>query len=378
MKIGIFIDNFFDAQKYKDPGVIAQSLFDLGHQVTIYCLNTNSETFSTIIVKKINRADSTNYLFWKEEKIDAVLMYSWLSLRFSKIIKAISVNNIKLILKLDSDGHLIYPLTPRYLIHGPRDNSLKSLFLYILRLIEWKIFPHIISRKKIEQIKIASALIIESSKAADNLSLSLNYYKENELVKKINIVPNPIVVKFENSVLEKKNTIISVGRWNDKQKNSKTLEKIIRKFNRHNWRFLLFGEGSSRIVNNIKKHNSDINIYSQDSIEHDEILKKMGESKILFAPSIYEGYSISASEAVCCGCSIAGTPLESFLCLTENEDFGSLSKDFSIKSIEESLYKEIERWEKGEHFPETILNVSRKKLDPKKIGKKIEEIITLL
>ena len=26
MKIGIFIDNFFEAQRYKDPGVIAESL----------------------------------------------------------------------------------------------------------------------------------------------------------------------------------------------------------------------------------------------------------------------------------------------------------------------------------------------------------------
>lgn len=375
MKIGIFIDNFFEAQKYKDPGVIAESLFNLGHQVTIYCFNTNSEKLNTIVIKKINKINSIDYLFWKEEKIDAVLLYSWLSLKFSKIIEAISKNNIRLILKLDSDGHLIYPLIPRYLTHGPRNNSLKSLSLYVLRLIEWKLFPHLISKKRINQIKLAYALIIESPKAAENLSHSLNYYKKKELAKKINIIPNPIAIDHKDNKFKKKNIIISVGRWNDKQKNGEALEIIIKRFNRSNWEFLLFGEGSDDIKNRIKKHNPTINIYSKDHISHDEILKKMSKSKILFAPSIYEGYSISASEAVCNGCSIAGTPIESFFCLTENEKFGSLSKNFSIESIEKSLYREIREWDEGRRLPTIISEISKKKLNPKRIAKKINHLI---
>ena len=125
MNIGIFIDNFLEAQRYKDPGVIAESLFNLGHQITIYCLNTNSKKLNEIIIKKISKKESEDASFWKKENINQVILYSWLSLRFSFLIKALKSANKKIILKLDSDGHLIYPLKPTYLRTFGRDNSVK-------------------------------------------------------------------------------------------------------------------------------------------------------------------------------------------------------------------------------------------------------------
>ena len=192
MKIGIFIDNFFEAQRYKDPGVIAESLFNLGHQVTIYCLNTNSEKLNEIIIKKISKKESENTLFWKEEKIDQVILYSWLSLRFSSLIKALKSANKKIILKLDSDGHLIHPLKPTYLRTFGRDNSLKQLIIHIIRSLQWSIFSKLNSRKRINQLSLSDAAIIESPLALINLKNSLEKWQREDLANKLFFIPDPV------------------------------------------------------------------------------------------------------------------------------------------------------------------------------------------
>ena len=378
MKIGIFIDNFFEAQRYKDPGVIAESLFNLGHQVTIYCFNTNSEKLNEITIKKVSKKESENYLFWKKEESEQIILYSWLSLRFSSLIKTLKSANKKIILKLDSDGHLIYPLKPTYLRTFGRDNSLKQLTIRIIRFLQWSVFLKLNSQKRINQLSLSDAAIIESPLALANMENSLKKWQRKDLADKLFFIPDPVsfdIAGEENGADKKENIIICNGRWDDKQKNKSGLIKVLSQTDLSGWRLVIIGNKSSEIKSLLKKTKPNLNIEAVEKIEHQLIGKYLEKSKIFFAPSNHESFNLAVAESLCFGCSLAGTPLESFFYFSNHGKFGTVSKNFEITGIKKALEAEISKWNNNIYNPKEISAYWRKQLSPEIIGKSIESLL---
>lgn len=374
MNIGIFIDIFFNTQKYKDPGTISLSLFNLGFKIKIYTFNTDSPIFSGIQVKKINKAESQSHLFWQKEKIDCVIVYSWLSLRFSKMIDALKLSDKKIILKLDSDGRLLPPLKPSYLRIIGKNNSLKEICIYLLRQLQWSILSSLNSRRKIKQLEAANAVIIESPQALYNLQKSLSFLKHDELINKIHFVPDPINSKTadgKNLSLIKENAIICLGRWNDKQKNKSILIKTLKAFKNPGWKIIIIGTGATHI----KKNGFQIDVETIEQVKHHLIFEYFKKSKIFFAPSKFESFNLAAAEALTCGCSLCGTPLESFRYFTDNGRFGSLASDFTLASIKSALKTDVEKWEQNLYNQDYTASYWQQELAPEKIAKQIENII---
>ena len=380
MRIGLFINNFFKTQSCKDPGIIAESLCNLGHEVTIYCFSTDNKKFGNIEIKKISKNLGNSIKFWQKEDVDTIILYSWLSLRFLKMIKALKKANKKLLLKLDSDGHLISPLKPTYLRTFGRKNSPKQWIIHLIRILQWYIFGNIISHKKIKQLLLCDGAIIESPLALNRLNKSLKHWNKNQLIKKIHFIPNPINDDITKQIItqKKENTIISIGRWNDKQKNKKGLLKVIAQYKTLDWKIILIGQGSDAIKNKIiesKKTSSNINIESFEKIEHKEIFKYLISSKIIFAPSNYESFNLAVAEALCCGCSLAGTPIESFYYFSQNKKFGSISKNFNSLEIKKTIEIEIDKWNKKEYSENYISEYWKKELNAKKVCQDIDKLL---
>ena len=378
MKVGIFIDNFFEAQEFKDPGVIAESLLKLGYEVKIYCFNTNSKKFGNIDIKKITKENSQEESFWKEESVDAVIVYSWLSLRFSNLIKTLNSVNIKTFLKLDSDGHLLYPLRPTYLRTIGRDNTPKELLIHFIRLIQWFVFPKLITRKRLDQLSISNASIIESPAALDNLRLSLKYWKQEKLNDKLFSVPDPVsqdIIDDSHELAKKENIIFCNGRWNDKQKNTSGLIKVLTRCNLGNWKIVIIGKNSSIIKEKLKTKNKNINIEAFENVEHKLIGEYLRKSKIIFAPSNHESFNLAVAESLCYGCSLAGTPLESFLYFSQNGKYGTISKNFKILEITKALINEIRKWDNNFYNPEEVSKYWRSQLSPEHIGRSIDTLL---
>lgn len=376
MKIGIFIDNFLEPQKYKDPGVIACSLRDLGNQVKIYTFNSDSKNFDGLEIKTISKKESKNSEFWRKEGAELIFVYSWLSIRFSKIIESLRLANKKIILKLDSDGHLISPLKPTYLRTFGRSNSPYQILIFVLRLIQWRFLFKIIDQKKIKQLSLCDAAIIESPKALANLEESLRYQKREELISKINFVADPInntIINNTNNDFNKENIIICIGRWDDKQKNKNGLIKTLKKADLNNWKLIIVGCGAKNIENKLQKKIN--NIQSFESLPHDSIGSYLNKSKIFFAPSNYESFNLAAAESLCQGCSLAGTPLESFYYFINNGRFGTLANNFTTSEITRALNHEIKKWNNNEHNPKEISKYWSSQLSPENIGKQINDLI---
>lgn len=379
MKVAIFIDNFFEAQKYKDPGVIASTLLSLDNQVVIYAFNSDSDNFNGIQIKKISKASSKNPVFWSQEDFDSIIVYSWLSLRFSVMIEALKNANKKVILKLDSDGHLLAPFKPTYLRTFGKNNSPSQILIFLLRVLQWSLFLKIVNKKRIKQLIQCNSVIIESPKAADNLKESLKYQKKDELISKIKFIQNPVnneIIQSVESTDIKEKLILCVGRWDDNQKNQKGLTKSLQLTNLNGWKIIILGNKSTNIKNKLAKYN--LNLEAIENVPHHMINNYFNKSSIFFSSSKYEGFNISAVEAVCCGCSLVGTPLECFQYFSQDGQFGTISKTFKPKDISEALETEISKWDNNLYNPEEMSKYWINELSPENIGEKIQNLIAEL
>lgn len=373
MTIGLIITQFRTTEKSKDPGIIAASLVKLGHEVILYCLATDISHFSGVTVKTISRNELNSHVFWAAEKPTAFLIYSWLSLRYSRLIKILKEKNKIIILKLDSDGHLIYPLKPSYLRVWGLDSSLKAKFSHLLRLGQWFLFPKIISRRKIVQIARADAVIIESPLASENLKKSLASWHQENLNKKIFFIPNPLPLIPQNLNAPRENLIISVGRWHDKRKNAAGIIKTFSVLKNPGWKILLIGRGSSELKNSISKNNPNLEIRTQEFIAPEIIGEYYQQGKIFFAPSVADSFNLAAASALSYGLSLAATPLESFQYFAANGRYGTASED-----LIQALETEINKWGNNSRNPQEISAYWQSQLNPDKIGQEIEKLIKSL
>ncbi len=376
MKIGIFLEKFTDAETEKDPGIIAMGLIGGGLEVTIFCSSCSSKVEEKFKTKKINRKQRNQISYWKSSGIQTLIIYSWLSLRYSKMIRVAKSAGLKIVLKMDSDGYLLYPHKPSYLKVFGLDNNLKAKFKHIIRVVQWNIFPKIISRNKINQIKLCDAVIIETPSAKENLDYSLSYWQEKHLSEKVKIIPNPIKI-IKGKIENKKNIITCIGRWNDKRKNATALINVLSVL-KTDWQINIIGKGSRNLSKKILENNPKILLKIYEKISHKEVFEKLIETKIFFSPSISESFNLAAAEALCSGCSVVGGPLPSFVYFNNNGKSGTLAKDFSMISFEKSLKTDTNKWDKNLYQPLEIASYWQKELNTEKISKQIIDLINIL
>jgi len=101
----------------------------------------------------------------------------------------------------------------------------------------------------------------------------------------------------------------------------------------------------------------------------------MKKSKIFFMPSRWEGFSIAASEGVCCGCTVVGSPLESLRYLTMQGFSGNVSYSLDVDAMFGALVYEANKWESNEIDYINISNYWREKLNRQSIAKQFAKII---
>ena len=141
------------------------------------------------------------------------------------------------------------------------------------------------------------------------------------------------------------------------------------------WRLVIIGEESSKIKSLLKKSEPNIDIEAIEKIEHQLIGKYLEKSKIFFAPSNHESFNLAVAESLCFGCSLAGTPLESFFYFSDQERFGTIAKNFKIMEIKKALENEILKWDNNQYNSSEISKYWREQLSPEIVVKSIESLL---
>lgn len=369
MKIGFYLERYTDVQFRKESTLIINSLRKLSKTVKVFCNYAESDVINKLKPIIANKKITNDYLFWKNQDITHLIVYSWLSIRYTKLIKAASKAGIKIYLKMDSDGSLLYPDKPTFMKARGLNNSVKQKLIYILRLFQWSIIPKIISKIRIQQIELSDGIFIESPLAKKILSKSLKHWSKENLIKKITIIENPI--EWEAQMHYKENVVLCIGRWDYKQKNAKTLIAVLNQL-KTTWSVKIIGAYAQKVASQIK--NINLEVSAENDVKHSEILKIIANSKIIFMPSLWEGFPLSACEGVTAGCSIVGGPLPSLVHLTSKNN-GTIANDFKTNSLLHALERDIERWENGYYDAEKIATEWRAILNPEVVVNKMLNVM---
>lgn len=382
MKIIIFSPVFHHFILHKDIGQIGFGLKDLGHEISFLTLTSNAignfnEKEDSFKIISCFKKDLENKKFWLDLNPDLIIFISWLSYRFYKALETINKTKIPLIIKADTHGRACYPFKPYFLKLPDYFEDLKDFFSYIKYYSLWiiSLFFKKYCFKKLSQIKFSEYTIIETPNALRNIAFLLNYYKLDELIKKLEFIPNPVCddINTKNfSNLRKENFVISVADFRSRAKNKIILAKVLDKFlsTRNDFKAILIGQDSKSVLRWISKKNIK-NLECLDNVSHGELIFYLDKSKIFFLPSIWEGSPLSAAEAVVRGCSIVGTPLEGFEFFSAGGFCGTISLDFRLESIFSTLMLDSVKWDKGYYNPLKIGSFWSDYLDRRKIAKDI-------
>jgi glycosyltransferase involved in cell wall biosynthesis len=382
MKSVIFFHDYKPLHETKDPGQIPIGLNEIGINASLITLkkkellNYNSP-FSLIQIQSLNEIGNAVQSF------DTVIVYSWLDPSFNNLIREIKKRDKKIIVKSDSDGRLGLTTEPKGR-SSPYYMKQKPFGRVTLGYIKRIIVPNYQKneyKKRIEQIEIVDAVVIESPDAASNLSFFLTKHGRPDLIDKIRVIPNPVTPDIINSRIEgKENIVVSIGRWDDiGQKNPEGLVNVLKKFLylKSNWKAFIIGPGEKVIEVYMKDISTSIRqrINITGPLGHEKIKDYLLKSKIFFMPSRWEGFSIAASEGVCCGCTVVGSPLESLRYLTMQGFSGNVSYSLDVDAMFGALVYEANKWESNEIDYINISNYWREKLNRQSIAKQFAKII---
>ena len=327
------------------------------------------------ILKLKNRSDIVNVI----KKDDIVFIHS-LSLTFGELS---SIKNLgcKVIFKLDNDGRLGRWKNPKPRFYFLRSSGKPYWKIPIRFLNVLTPLGLIYERQEIRKFEIVDKILIESYPALSNLAFFAYQYNKIEIMKKVNMIPDPVTFDISNAKIpEKENFVISIGRWDDKtQKNPKILVQSLEKFldAKKNWKTYIIGSGESIIKNYMRKLPNDIKerIAIIGPIDHQKIKDYLLKSKIFFMPSRYESFGIAAAEALCCGCSVVSTPIEPLVYMVGGGFNGLNSSSFKAQNLSSALLIESELWERQTRDPYEISQFWREQLNLEKIISQFTQII---
>jgi glycosyltransferase involved in cell wall biosynthesis len=213
-----------------------------------------------------------------------------------------------------------------------------------------------------------------------------------ELIKKIFVIPNPVSNYFfnDNNILPisaKEKLIVATGAWGDKIgsgyiKNTDTMVNALCHFLtiRPDYKAVVIGSGEDIVKKFANKWalRNEINLKITGLIPNSEVAKYVRKAHILFMPSLWESFGIAAAEALCMGCSVVGSPLESLHFLTKGGLSGTLSPDFTEDAFLGALLADAVKWERGFYSPELISSTWRSLLHRETIAKSYLQVAAQL
>ena len=387
MKISVFFDLYCPFHELKDPGQIPIGLIENGLSSSVITtakkeLENYSPNFSLVqrSLKEFYEEE-----FWLKNDSDVIVAYPLQGAYYSPLIKKMKAGGKKVLLKFDSDGRISYPLQ-RHSFRVPLNE--RFTVGNLVSEVWWHLAPTSSKRSRhtkvaaetIKQIEQSDSAIIESPDALANLNYFLTAWGRKDLIKKTHFIPNPVTPEFvEGESGKKENIAVSYGRWDDyKQKNTRVMVETAVAFlkERLDYKFIIFGNGTELVKKllEVAPGNVKDRIEILGFVEREKIKAHLSDAKIFFVPSKWESFSIASAEALCTGCTIVGTPLESLHFLSMQGFSGTTAPTFEREAILAALLQDAMKWDRRNYVPEKISAFWRAKLERKIVAKTIETL----
>jgi len=310
---------------HRDLGLLTKAFRDLGHDayLVVHLATEPRHTPDSFSHSEIRNSkspklpvlwpsplDVRNPLWWQSQKPDLVILGLWTRPKYDYIRRAALSATPRVIERADSDGMRTascglltyakrrFDYFRDYTYHLPAPLSILASVFYSFASI--LATPWIEYRLK-KTLELLPSILVETPHAtALWKSLATRLGADPE---KIHCVPHPIqtdIFKLDPAI-QKKNQIISVGRWESYQKNLLLLLKTLCSFLDKNptWTSVVIGSGLPT-----KSPHSRITFLPP--LSPLDLARHMQKSKIFLSSSRYESFGLAAAEATTCGCAIVG------------------------------------------------------------------------
>ncbi len=310
---------------HRDLGLLTKAFHDLGHNalLVVHLATEPSpapDSFSHSEIRNskspippvlwVSQQNIRDLLWWQSQKPDLVILGLWTRPKYDPIRRAALLATPRVIERADSDGMRTASCgLPTYVkrrfdyfrdrtYHWPSLLSIPASIFYSFASIIATPWIEYRLRKTLE---LLPSILVETPAATDLWKSLANRLGVDP--SKIHCVPHPIqtdIFKFDPAI-QKKNQIISVGRWESCQKNLPLLLKTLRKFLDQNpdWTSLVIGSG-------LPANSPHPRITLLFPATPAQLASLMQESKIFLFSSRYESFLMSGVEAFSCGCAVVG------------------------------------------------------------------------
>lgn len=343
--------------------------------------------------KELIRTDLGNLSspdWWTQWKLDGLVLYSWASPRFTSVAEAVSDAGIPCMVVMDTSG-LVSPKA------NPRDWPLES---FRRRCRE--------QRSVLAKARNLGAGVVEL--LGNRLSKGrLPHYRAADLVAvvtplgvrwirreiretsvepgaedKVVYLPHPQLESFQYHGSEKRNLVVSAGRWGREdwgQKNPKLLLKALDQFlaEHPDWQAVIVGSEATRLLSRFPGclDHCTSRVSFREHIDASELVSLFNDSKIAVWSSFWEGQQGTAAQALCCGCSVVAPFAAEMSCFRHyvSRESGRLAGGFHSEALAAELALEASSWGAGERDPARISGIWCDEFHANKVAARALELL---
>ncbi len=374
----------------RDSGLLCKGFQEIGVECKAIMPGPPMEGDQAEDLIRTNYKNLENPDWWRQQHANGVVLYAWGRGRYRKIASAIRKAGLPLISNMDTSGVIgIVSGIPLFLGVTSRlsrqrfgntwraqlDRALKIAYGFL-------IFPIKVDIPRALHLRNSTIVSCVTPTAAERIRKACRWYGGENLAAKVEFIPHPIApyMRYDPEVL-KSDTIVAVGRWNDKvQKDPALLVKIIDKVCAadSSVTFKIVGNMPSTISHLFSllntKHKNRIHVCGV--VPNAELRGILMTAQILLCSSSYESFHIASGEALCCGVSIVGPDLPE---IPSMDYFATpphgRNAHRSAEALAASTLEELSDWRNGLRDPILISKLWSARIHAPRVAAKILNLI---
>ena len=302
--------------------------------------------------------------WWKQWRLDGVILISWGSPRYEPIARAIKESGCKLVVRLDTDGmkspriHFGRYLKGSY-YHSRQERKAFHALYAIFKTLLFRFVPAAFDHGTCAHLNHADIILVETPLGNQWLRRYFFELDRQDLASKLRVLPHQAKAEIVyDPDIPKLPQVMAVGRWDAFQKDGAKLIKVLGMVLPHYPRYsvVVAGSGAERM----EKLRSSLPSYLHSRIVITGLLDHVGlhrhyqVAQVLLFTSRYEGFPVAAAEALCCGCTVVGAATLSSMNYISSLGGGTVALTRSSRDYADALAAELDAWAACERAPGLI------------------------
>lgn len=348
----------------RDAGLACLGLRELGVDAKLVALGAPQGSAQPPLVTA-TLAQMGDASWWRSRQVAGVYIYSWGAPRYEPIARAIRAAGIRLVVHLDTDGHVSPRVSFRQHLfqefihyhdhHAPWLAGLKALAKSSLF---WA-WPRAYDLRMQEHVAHADLIAVPSPVALERIARLFQFFRRPDLAARLRHIPVPIRTDCDYpAAVPKRRQIVAAGRWQSYQKDAPRLVAVLRAAlpAAEGYRAVILGSGGETVRRLLEKHAPEIEplVSVRGFVSRAEMVSIYQQSEMILVPSRFESFHIASAEALCCGASVVGPATIASMSWFVSTDSGTLAGRRTTGELTAALLAEIQHWRRGRRDPQAI------------------------